>query len=585
MGMERVTELHTKILESVGLSQYSSSTPSSWILLLVGVAATLVVISVVQLLVSRKSLNLPPGPRNWPIIGALFEMEPQLRKLIKLEPQLHKVLDRFANRYGPIVYFRLGVQNIVVVSTAEAAEELLRHKDADFADREAKMTRSSRKYAAFDGVIFPFANYDDELKLHRKLFVSELFTVAKIKTYETLRTQEVAAMVENVFCGIHHGGKGDEYNDIAIVSSAAAPAMVDVRAVTEAVPRNIMFMLAVGKRFDSLPPKDELREFPVIVDEIMKIVMEINIVDFFPWLIWLDPQGLISRMKAFEKRQTRYYERILERNKRAMMLQRESRTDLNGDADEASKNSFVQILLRAQQEGTKLSDVGIMASVMSVLTGGIDTTGSQMEWVLLHLARHPNVLQRLQDEIDVVVGKERPLEEADLPALPLLNAVVLETMRLSGVVPYSFPHVNAKPATLCGYNIPAKTAVFLNMYSIGRDPKRWKDPLQFNPDRFMVGGTDPAFSPEAIRANGNYFHLLPFSSGRRVCPGYNVAILVLLRTVGTLVHAFDWSPPPGCSPEELSIEEEGSIILHPTPKLFLVPTPRLSSHVYMSNLV
>ncbi|CAM6083325.1 unnamed protein product [Calypogeia fissa] len=571
MDMERMTEVQKKTLASVGLSQRNSST--TWILLsLVGVATLM--ITVVQLLASKKKLaNLPPGPRNWPLVGALFDME----------PKLHIVLDKFAKRYGPISYFRLGSQEIVVVSTAEVAEELLKHKDAEFADRETKMARSARKYTAFDGVIFPFADYHDGLKLYRKLFISELFTVAKIKTYEKLRTQEVAAMVENVFSGIIQSENGGENGDDHTNGTSSAAVPVDVRAMTEAVPRNIMFMLAVGKRFDSLPPTDELREFPVLVDEIMKIIMEINIVDFFPWLTWLDPQGMIRRMKAFEKRQTRYYERIFERSKREMMLQRESRAV--NDADEASKNSFVQILLRAQAECTNLSDIGIMASILALLTGGIDTTGSQMEWVLLQLARHPKLLRRLQDEIDAVVGKERPLEEADLPALPFLNAVILETLRLNAAIPYSVPHVNLKPATLCGYNIPAKTAVFVNIYSIGRDPKRWKDPLQFNPDRFMVGGPDPSFSPETVRANGNYFHLVPFSSGRRVCLGYNLAILLLLRTVGTLVHAFDWSPPPGCSPENLSVEDEGSIILHPSPKVFLVPTPRLSSHVYESNLV
>lgn len=65
-----------------------------------------------------------------------------------------------------------------------------------------------------------------------------------------------------------------------------------------------------------------------------------------------------------------------------------------------------------------------MALVLTSFTGGIDSTGSQMEWVLLHLARNPKLLKRLQDEIDAVVGKERPLEEADLPALPFLNAVL-----------------------------------------------------------------------------------------------------------------------------------------------------------------
>lgn len=130
-----------------------------------------------------------------------------------------------------------------------------------------------------------------------------------------------------------------------------------------------------------------------------------------------------------------------------------------------------------------------------------------------------------------------------------------------------------------GYNIPANTAMLVNTYSIGRDPQVWKDPVQFNPNRFMAGG-----SSSMIKANGLDFNLLPFGSGRRACPGYNLAILLLLRTTATLVHAFDWAPPPGCSQEDLSIDEAGSFLIHPSSVLYLVPTPRLSSHVYKSNV-
>lgn len=125
--------------------------------------------------------------------------------------------------------------------------------------------------------------------------------------------------------------------------------------------------------------------------------------------------------------------------------------------------------------------------------------------------------------------------------------------------------------------------MLLNIYSIGRDAKTWKDPLEFNPDRFMESGSS-SLPSDSINPNANYYKMLAFSSGRRVCSGYNLAILLLLRTVGSLVHAFDWAPPSGCTPEDLSIEEVEPFIIHPNPDLYLVPTPRLSPHVYRSNL-
>ncbi|CAM6109517.1 unnamed protein product [Calypogeia fissa] len=547
-----------------GLSKHSAdlSTHSvSWDPLLLGVV-TLVVIAVSYGVWRRKkTTNSPPGPRGWPVIGALLEME----------PQLHKTLDKFAKRYGDIVLCRLGVQTIVVVSSAEGAEELLKHRDAEFCDRATAMTRSVAKYTGLGGAEMPFANYDTELKLHRKISITEFFTAAKIKLYEKLRTQEVAVMVEKIF-------------HAKIQHSTFRREPMGIRSIGCAAIRNIVFSLCIGRRFDSLRPEDELKEFPEILDELAQLFMSINLVDFFPWLTWFDPQGLLKRMKTFDKRQRRWYEMILEQHRLAMKQQKGESGELEGGGDETNSTTrnFVDVLLRAQEDGTKISDDGVMGTIMSMLCGGIDTTSSQVEWVLLELARHPKMLQRLQYELDAFVGKERPLDENDLTFMPFLNAVVLESLRLHPAVPYSFPHVNMAPATLGGYDIPAKTAVIVNAYSIGRDPKTWKNPLEFNPDRFMAGGS--SLSSDSIKANGNYYQLLPFSSGRRVCPGYNLAILLLLRIVGTLVHAFNWIPPPGLSAEELSIEEVSPFIIHPNPDLYLVPTPRLPAHVYRSNI-
>lgn len=95
-----------------------------------------------------------------------------------------------------------------------------------------------------------------------------------------------------------------------------------------------------------------------------------------------------------------------------------------------------------------MSDKRLMGVVLTMLMASMHITPSQIEWVMLELARHPKLLQRLQAEIDGVVGKERPVDEADLQAMPFLNAVVLETLRLHPVGQTTPPHVNTKPLTL-----------------------------------------------------------------------------------------------------------------------------------------
>ncbi|CAM6087940.1 unnamed protein product [Calypogeia fissa] len=240
MGMHEMAGAWNAKLAAIDLSQYSLS----WDLLLIGVV-TLVVGVVGCASWRSRTVNLPPGPRNWPVIGALFEME----------PQFNKVLQKFAKRYGNVTFFRVGVQKLVVVSSAEVAEELLRQKDAQFCDRAAAMTRSASKYVGIEGTVLTFANYDAELKLHRKLSMTEFFTIAKIKSYEKLRTQEVTIMVEKILHAI-----GQRSND-SYVNGGPQKVKLGIRAVVEALLRNIMFPLCIGERFDSLPPDDELKEF------------------------------------------------------------------------------------------------------------------------------------------------------------------------------------------------------------------------------------------------------------------------------------------------------------------------------------
>jgi cytochrome P450 len=205
-----------------------------------------------------------------------------------------------------------------------------------------------------------------------------------------------------------------------------------------------------------------------------------------------------------------------------------------------------------------------------MLGAGGDTSAASALWVLTELLRHPSVMKTLQGELDSIVGPNRLVQDDDLPNLPYLNAVLKETFRLHPVIPFLIPHESSQDCEIEGFHIPAKTRLFVNVWGIQRDPAVWEKPLEFNPNRFLNSTKD-------IR--GQDFDLLPFGTGRRMCPGLNLGFLMVIYPVALLVHAIDWSLPEGQKPEDIDISEAFGIVLHKEQPLRVFGKGRLPDHV------
>uniref|UniRef100_A0A803NB94 Cytochrome P450 n=1 Tax=Chenopodium quinoa TaxID=63459 RepID=A0A803NB94_CHEQI len=139
-------------------------------------------------------------------------------------------------------------------------------------------------------------------------------------------------------------------------------------------------------------------------------------------------------------------------------------------------------------------------------------------------------------ELDIVVGKERQVEESDLKNLVYMQAVLKEAMRLYPAVLLSVPREDITDCTVSGYSIPAGTQLFVNLYKIQRDPQVWENSLNFHPERFLTSHKD-------YDVRGQNFELMPFVSGRRICPGISFALAVIQFTLASLLHGFDISIP------------------------------------------
>ena len=198
-----------------------------------------------------------------------------------------------------------------------------------------------------------------------------------------------------------------------------------------------------------------------------------------------------------------------------------------------------------------------------IFLAGVNTSAITMIWAMTELIRNPNIMKKVQHEIRTTLGdnKER-LTADDLNHLHYLKHVIKETFRLHPAAPLLLPRETMSDIKIQGYDIPKKSQMMINVYSIARDPKIWSNPDEFNPDRFIDSSVD---------YKGLNFELLPFGSGRRICPGMNMGIATVELGLLNLLYFFDWAVPEGKTIKDMDLEETGSLIISKKSTLELVP--------------
>lgn len=204
----------------------------------------------------------------------------------------------------------------------------------------------------------------------------------------------------------------------------------------------------------------------------------------------------------------------------------------------ASGNDLLSLLLTAQDPdtGARLDDVAVRDQALIFLLAGHETTGATLAFALHLLGRHPEVQERVRDEVQRVVA-DRPIEAGDIERLSYTSHVIEETMRL-----YPAGHTlvrRAREATvLGGHGIPAKRIVAISVWAIHHNPAVWPDPYRFDPDRFSRRDAPEDDGREGGMPASRYAHL-PFGGGPRGCIGQYLAMAEMIVALATIVRAFD----------------------------------------------
>ncbi|CAN6175103.1 unnamed protein product [Urochloa humidicola] len=481
---------------------------------------------------NRRRGKLPPSPPSLPLIGHLH----------LIGRLAHRSVHELQLRYGGgggLLFLQLGRRPTLVVSTAAAAADLFKNHDLAFASRPRSVGAERLMYGCCN---VSFAPYGESWRRGKKVAVIHLLSPRRVEAFAPVRAAEAAALVAQARRAAV-AGEAVELRELlygyanAVVTRATAGAAGATAEKMKQLMGNSAALVA------GFQPEDVLPDAPA---------------RFVRWASGLDKK-IDDMAEAWDKFLSEIVAAHLEKG-------------VGGEAEEGE--DFLDVLLRLREEGVdglELTDDRIKATVEDMIAAGTETTSQTLEWAMAELVANPRVMAKLQDEIarvSTTVGDHPTVAEPDLNKMEYLKAVFKEVLRLHAPAPLLVPHESTAPVVVQGYEIPAKTALFVNAWAIGRDPAAWDAPEEFRPERFVASGGGGA---AAVDFRGADYQFIPFGAGRRICPGINFALPVLELALVSLLRHFDWELPGGMRPAELDMGEAPGLTTPRRVPLVLVP--------------
>ncbi|MEF8851094.1 MAG: cytochrome P450 [Haloarculaceae archaeon] len=196
---------------------------------------------------------------------------------------------------------------------------------------------------------------------------------------------------------------------------------------------------------------------------------------------------------------------------------------VGGDADVPM--DFLSVLLRARERGDQTAEQ-LRDELMTMLLAGHDTTALTLTYTWFLLSEHPEAERRVHEEVDDVVGDERPTMD-HVREFEYLEWVINESMRLYPPV-FTVFRTPTESVELSGYEMPAGATLMLPQWGVHRSERHWDEPAKFDPERF---------SPER-RSDRPRFAYFPFGGGPRHCIGKHLSLLEAKLIVATVASDY-----------------------------------------------
>jgi cytochrome P450 len=459
----------------------------------------------------RSRYPLPPGPKCLPIIGSILSI-PRDKEWF--------TFTKWAQQHGPVVYFNVLGKEFVVLNSAQAINDLLVTRGANYANRPALQMLSDLTGC---DKISAFLPYGDRLTTSRKLLSSILTTRAVPRWHPEMERASHLLILQLI------DDPQELYKHVLLfagtlilqISHGYFPLRADDPLITQAE----QTLSEIGEAF-------EFGKWWV---------------EFFPWLRyvpdWVPGTQWKRRANGIKK------------NVLAMvhvphdMVKAQVR-------DGTAKASFTSDMLEKPGALEPAQEDMIMWTAHALYSGGTDTSVIAIESFFLLMTMFPDVQRKAKAELDAVVGSDRLPRAADQPLMPFLTAVGKEVLRWHPVAPIALPHACAADDVYGGYFIPKGATVWGNTWLLLHDPAVYPDPHAFNPERFL--GPTPQPDPAEHGA---------FGYGRRRCPAVDFAQASLFTVMALALATLDIARARDASGAEIvpTGAYQHRIISHPLP--------------------
>ncbi|XP_062147433.1 cytochrome P450 89A2-like [Alnus glutinosa] len=491
-----------------------------WFIILISLCAYFSIKSLFGLLSSSKKNGskgkLPPGPRPLPFIGNLLWIP---RNAV----DLREVINKLSHKYGPILTLTLGSEPLIFITSYSLAQQALVRQGAIFASRPAVLPISvvlSNKRKDIGAT-----PYGPTWRVLRRNLVSEIIHPNKMDAFYPARKRVMETLMSKIT-------QCSKQNEVVHVNDCLHHAVF-----------SLFILMAFGGISD-----EAVKEVEDIQWELLMNYADFSIFGFFPRLARLLLRSRYKRYINLLKAQDDIFFPLIKARRKLRQLK----------GKELEYVSYTDSLMDLQVPGEehKLQDDDILSLCSEFINAGADTTTTMLQWTMAHIVKYPDVQAKIYAEIREVLGEgKEEVKEEDLHKLTYLKAVILEVVRIHPPNTSLVPHAVTEDVEFCGYTIPKGTTVNIVTAIIGRDPKHWENPMEFNPDR-LLNGSKPAEEVTDLTA----FSMLPFGAGRRMCPGNGLGRLLLEYFIANLVWRFEWKPVDGAD-VDLSEKEEFLVVM------------------------
>ncbi|GFP83821.1 valine n-monooxygenase 1 [Phtheirospermum japonicum] len=372
--------------------------------------------------------------------------------MIKNKPTFRWIQKFMQENNTEIACIRLGQTYVIPVYSPELAREFVRKQDQTFASRPICMTG---KIASSNYLSAALSPAGDQWKKMRKVVASEILSPSMHRFLHVKRCEEADHLMRYV------------YNQCQTNSNG----LVNVRLATQHYSGNVIRKMVFGKRFfgpgaeDGGPGKEEIEH----VSGFFKMLPHIYgfaIADYLPWLEVFDFDGykriICDGMKSVRKYQDPEIMKRVELWRQGIREKEEDILD-------------VLINLRDSENNPLLSIEEIKLEITDIMTATVDNPSNAAEWAIAEMINQPHILERACEELDRV---------------NYIKSCVKESLRLHPIASFILARQSNKDAIVGDYFIPKGSHVLLSRMGLGRNPRVWKDPLTYDPERHIVGNQD-----------------------------------------------------------------------------------------------